>query len=222
MSRPMKLYNDDCLKIMKTMGDDSVDIIITDPPYGTNAGKYNTRRGIKYGNSRARSTDYGEVTWDNEIPSKEYFDEMQRISKNQVIFGGNYFSNYLAPSPCWIIWDKDNGANNFADCELAWCSFTSAIRKIKYKWHGFLQEDMMNKEVRIHPTQKPVRVFEWILERYATKGQTVLDPFMGSGSTAIAAQNLGFDFIGVEINSEYFDMARKRIEYEMQQHRLCF
>jgi site-specific DNA-methyltransferase (adenine-specific) len=147
---------------------------------------------------------------------------MQRVSKNQIIFGGNYFVEHLRNSSCWIVWDKDNGNTDFADCELAWCSFSSAVRRLKLRWNGMLQHNMKDKEIRIHPTQKPVRLFEWILEKYATQGQVIFDPFLGSGSSAIAAHNLGFEFIGAEREQSYFDSACKRIEAAQQQLKLGF
>ena len=212
----MQLYNDDCLNVMRLMADKSVDLILTDPPYGIGeaAGK-NKSRGNK-----AVAKDYGDLEWDNAIPSKAYFDEIMRVSKHQVIFGGNYFVEHLRNSSCWIVWDKDNGENDFADCELAWCSFSSAVRRLKLRWNGMLQQDMKNKEHRIHPTQKPVRLFEWILEKYAEPGWKIMDPFLGSGSTAIAANRLGFDFIGVEKEPSYFEAALERIPRETAQQLL--
>ncbi len=212
----MQLYNDDCLNVMRLMADKSVDLILTDPPYGIGeaAGKNKSRGKL------ATAKDYGNLQWDNAIPSKAHFDEMLRISKHQVIFGGNYFVEYLRNSPCWIVWDKDNGENDFADCELAWCSFSSAVRRLKLRWAGMLQHNMKEKEYRIHPTQKPVRLFEWILEKYAEPGWTIMDPFLGSGSTAIAANRLGYEFIGVEREQSYFEAALERIPREVAQGRL--
>ena len=212
----MQLYNDDCLNVMRLMDDKSVDLILTDPPYGIGeaAGKNKSRGNM------AVAKDYGDLEWDNAIPSKAYFDEIMRVSKHQVIFGGNYFVEHLRNSSCWIVWDKDNGENDFADCELAWCSFSSAVRRLKLRWNGMLQQDMKNKEHRIHPTQKPVRLFEWILEKYAEPGWKIMDPFLGSGSTAIAANRLGFDFIGVEKEPSYFEAALERIPRETAQQLL--
>ena len=212
----MQLYNDDCLNIMRLMADKSVDLIITDPPYGIGEAKKNN-------NSRsclAEAKEYTRMDWDNSAPSAEYFSEIMRVSKHQVIFGANHFVEHLRNSSCWIVWDKDNGENDFADCELAWCSFSSAVRRFKFRWQGMLQQDMKNKETRIHPTQKPVRLFEWILEKYAEPGWKIMDPFLGSGSTAIAAERLGFDFIGVEREQSYFEAALDRIPRETAQQKL--
>ena len=211
----MQLYNDDCLNVMRLMADKSVDLVLTDPPYGINVAKTGTVGVDKCGEVK----NYGALEWDASIPGAEYFSEIMRVSRHQVIFGANYFVEHLRNSPCWIVWDKDN-SGNFSDCELAWCSFSSAVRRFKYRWNGMLQQDMKNKEYRIHPTQKPVRLFEWILEKYAEPGWTIMDPFLGSGSTAIAANRLGFDFIGVEREQTYFEAALERIPRETAQQAL--
>jgi site-specific DNA-methyltransferase (adenine-specific) len=202
----------DCLEVMKGFADKSFDLVLTDPPYGIGeaAGK-NKSRGLL-----AISKDYGNEAWDNQIPSREYFDEMRRVSKNQIIFGGNYFVEYLENSPCWIVWDKDNGATNFADCELAWTSFKTAVRRFKFRWQGMLQENMgKHKEIRQHPTQKPVELFKWLIEKYTTEGDTILDPFMGSGTTLVAAKYLGRNATGIEISEKYCEIARSRLSQDM-------
>jgi len=201
-----KVHCADCLEFMKEMPDKCVDLVLTDPPYGIDVGKNDTVGGEKL----AKVTNYGKHGWDKAIPDKEIFNEMFRISKNQIIFGGNYMIEHLKSSPCWIVWDKDN-TGNFADCELAWTSFPSAVRKIKYRWNGMLQGNMLEKEKRVHPTQKPQPVMRWILEKYAQKSDLILDPFMGSGTTLCACQELGMDFIGIEIDPEYCKIAEKRI-----------
>ncbi len=213
------VYCGDCLELMKEIPDESVNLVFTDPPYGIGeaAGK-NRSRSKAFGslshaphNTRKRiipAKDYGFAAWDNSCPDQKAFSEIFRISQNQIIFGGNYFN--LPPSPCWLVWDKDN-SGDFADCELAWTSFSSAVRKFKFRWNGMLQEDMKHKEQRYHPTQKPVKLFMEILERYSKPGDVVLDPFLGSGTTAIAAKRLGRHFIGIELSPEYCEIARKRI-----------
>ena len=127
-------------------------------------------------------------------------------------FGGanHFISKIPFDSHCWIVWDKENGENDFADCELAWTSFESAVRKFEFRWAGMLQKNMKNKEVRIHPTQKPVALYEWLLTNYAKEGDRILDTHLGSGSSRIAAYNLGFDFVGCEIDKEYFDKQEER------------
>jgi len=136
---------------------------------------------------------------------------MFRVSKNQIIFGGNYFIEYLKNSPCWIFWDKDNQESFFADGELAWTSFKTRTRKFKWRWFGMLQEDMKNKEFREHPTQKPVELMKWILLNYSKENDLILDPFLGSGTTAVACQNLHRNFIGIEISPEYCEIAKSRL-----------
>jgi DNA modification methylase len=205
-----KLIHGDCLEAMKDMPDKSVDLVLTDPPYGIDAGNYK-RANTQHGNSVAKCSDYGFSDWDKKIPELAVFSEIFRISKNQIIFGGNYFTEYLKNSSCWLVWDKDNGDNNYADCELVWTSFTSAVRKIKYTWHGMLQQAGVKKEKRVHPTQKPVGVMSWILEHYSKEGDTVLDCFMGSGTTGVACKKLSRDFIGIELDADYFKIASDRI-----------
>ena len=119
---------------------------------------------------------------------------MCECSKNQIIFGGNYYADYLPPSSCWIVWDKLNGDSDFADCELAWTSFKTAVRKIQYRWNGMLQGDMKHKEKRVHPCQKPLPVMEWIIEKYTNKDAIILDCFAGSCTTAVACHRLGRKF----------------------------
>ena len=184
-------------------------MIITDPPYGINIAS----NGVIGGDNLGKAKDYGLCEWDKSIPSKEYFDEMKRISKNQVIFGGNYMIKFLEPSSCWIVWDKDN-TGNFADCELAWTSFNTAIRKFKHRWNGMLQEQMNWKEKRLHPTQKPVPLGRWILDNYAQEGDKIFDPFTGSGSFIVACKQKGFEYVGCEINKDYVDIANERLKQQ--------
>jgi len=201
-----KIYCMDCLEGMKEIPDKSIDLVITDPPYGI---KENNEHNLTRGDL-AKPTDYGHYDWDNQPAGKEHFDEIFRISKNQIIFGGNYFT--LPPSPCWIVWDKDNGGNDFADCELAWTSFKMAVRKFKWRWNGMLQEDPTHKEERVHPTQKPVKLFEWIIKNYAKEGDVICDPFFGSGACLVAAVRMGHSFIGFEKEQSYYDAAQIRIK----------
>ena len=204
-----KIICGDCLDYFKFIPDKSIDLILCDPPYGINAGDY-TRANTKYGASVAYCKDYGLANWDKEPMSDEQLIEIFRISKNQIMFGGNYFN--VPPSSCWIVWDKDNGDNGYADCELAWTSFKFAVRKFKYRWQGMLQEKMgRDKEIRFHPTQKPLALFKWILDKYSNPGDLVLDPFLGSGTTAVACKELDRDYIGIEISPEYCAIAEKRV-----------
>ncbi len=218
-----KIICGDCLEVMKDIPDKSVDLVLTDPPYGINIASNGKVGGNKpFGNSQGKvinAVDYKPQAWDKFTPSKEYFQEMMRVSKNQIIFGGNYFIEHLHNSSCWIVWDKDN-SGNFADCELAWTSFKTAVRKIKYRWNGMLQENMKEKEYRFHPTQKPIGLFEWILDNYSERGMTILDPFLGSGTTAIAALNTGRFFIGIEKEPKYVEIARQRVKAAQAQQSL--
>lgn len=213
-----QIYCGDCLELMKELPDKSIDLVLTDPPYGIQVarrGSIGTTSRVGFGGGKfgrksvVSPKKHVPPTWDNSPPSPEYFAEIFRVSKNQIIFGGNYFG--LPPSPCWIVWDKDNGTNDFADCELAWTSFKTSIRKFKYRWNGMLQEDMKHKEKRYHPTQKPVKLFMQILQKYSSPGDLVLDPFLGSGTTAIACRKLNMHYIGIEREPEYIEIARKRL-----------
>ena len=158
---------------------------------------------------------------DKASPEKAYFDELKRVSRNQIIFGANYMTTKInADSSCWIVWDKENGENNFADCELAYTSFKSAVRKFAFKWQGMLQGDMKHKEDRIHPNQKPVALYLWILKNYAKQGDKILDTHLGSGSSRIAAHEMGFDFVGCEKDSFYFMEQEKRFRQACSQQSL--
>lgn len=209
-----KIYNIDCLRLMEQMEDNSVDLIITDPPYGINIGtKVGVSGSVKVGGGKICKVNEYIGFDDTKIPSKQVFKEMIRVSKNQIIFGGNYFIEYLYNSPCWIVWDKDN-TGNFADCELAWTSFKSAVRKFIHRWNGMLQEDMKWKEKRYHPTQKPVPLGRWLLNTYAKKGDIIFDPFCGSGSFIVASHQLRYRYIGCDISAEYCGIANKRLQQE--------
>lgn len=205
------IKNIDCLEYMKTLPDNYFDLVITDPPYGIG------EKNIQNNKSRtvlAKATDWEDKgEWDNNIPNSEVFKEILRVSKNQIIFGGNYMTSNLPPSSCWIVWDKDNGSNDFADCELAWTSFKTSVRKFKWRWNGMLQDEMgLHKEKRLHPTQKPVPLGRWILDKYANKGDKIFDPFAGSGSFLVACHEKGFEFVGCEINEKYCDVINERLK----------
>lgn len=203
---------------MKEFPDKYFDLAIVDPPYGIgeNGDKNHTRGELaKAKNYKAFSGN------DIEPPSKEYFDELFRVSKNQIIWGANHFISKMPfDSSCWIVWDKDNGDNDFADCELAWTSFDSAVRKFKYRWNGMLQENMKNKEIRMHPTQKPVALYEWLLNRYAKPNDIILDTHVGSASSLIACHNTNHKFVGFELDEYYYKLSKQRLDTEMAQMRL--
>ena len=214
------ITNEDNMQLMARYEDNHFDLAIVDPPYGIGKSKY-TRPKEQYGNSQAKQRQY-DKDWDNETPDKEYFDELKRVSKNQIIWGANHFIENIpnSNSSCWVVWDKQNGNNDFADCELAYCSFKSAVRMTSIRWHGMLQHDMKNKEVRIHPTQKPVKLYEWLLMNYAKENDKILDTHLGSGSIAIASHNLGFELTACELDKEYFDSSIKRINNHVSQLRI--
>ncbi len=206
----MKFINDDCMNIMPNYPDRYFDLAIVDPPYGISEdGAKNHSRGLL-----AEPTKFTPKDWDKNSPDKSYFDELLRISKNQIIFGANHFISKIPyNSSCWIVWDKQNGTTDFADCELAWTSFKTAVRKYEFMWNGMLQGDMKNKQKRIHPTQKPIQLYDWILRNYAKKDYKILDTHLGSGSIAIACHNFGVkEFVGIEIDKEYFDSSKERFE----------
>ena len=205
----------DCLDIMRQLPDKCISLCLCDPPYGI--GESNERNATR--RNVCRPTDYGHYEWDSKRIPPEYFDEIRRISQNQIIFGGNYYGSILGDTPCYIVWDKDN-TGDFADCELAWTSFKTAVRKFKYRWNGMLQENMRDKEKRIHPTQKPVAIFEWILRLYSKPGDIILDPFLGSGTTVAACINLERQYIGIEISPDYVLASQQRIKKATEQRRL--
>lgn len=214
------IYLMDCMELMAQYPDNHFDLAIVDPPYGIDAGETFSGEKRKSGNGMAMKTAFEKKSWDSDIPKKEYFDELKRVSKNQIIWGANYMTTYLPPSMGWIVWDKDNGTTKFSDCELAYSSFDKALRKFKFMWNGMLQGDMNNKEQRIHPTQKPVKLYEWLLTNYAKSGDKILDTHLGSGSHAIACNNLGFELTACELDADYFEAACKRIKMESAQERL--
>lgn len=221
-----EVFNMDCLEAMRQMPDKCFDLAIVDPPYGIGAAD-NTGRGNKrHGAAATISKFYPNKDWDNAPPEWQYFSELKRISSNWILWGANHYLESLFAAgmrinaSCWVVWDKVNGENDYADCELALTSFLSAVRRFQYKWHGMLQNDMKNKEVRIHPTQKPVALYRWLLSKYAKPGDRILDTHLGSGSSRIAAYDMGFDFTGYELDKEYFDAADKRFQLAIQQQSL--
>jgi DNA modification methylase len=205
------LYLGDCLDILPTLP--KVDAVITDPPYGINviAATYQNAK-TKPGNALAHKTNYDKSeTWDVGPPPAALIESMRQCSKWQAIFGGNYFD--LPPSSCWLVWDKLNGDNDFADCELAWTNWPKAVRRIQWRWNGMLRQ---GNEERFHPTQKPLQVMAWVID-LCPKADTILDPFMGSGTTGVAAIQRGKVFTGIEREPKYFDIACRRIEQAQKQ-----
>lgn len=203
LAEGVTLYCGDCLEVLPTVGD--FDAVVTDPPYGIGESNRNFASRSKLANADK----YSRSDWDNQPISDEHIAAMRACSRWQIIFGGNYFR--LDPTSCWLVWDKQNGANDFADCELAWTNLDKAVRRITWRWAGMLQQDMANKEDRQHPTQKPLEVMRWAVGHLPDKAVKILDPFMGSGTTGVAAVKLGRQFTGIEIDPGYFDIACRRI-----------
>lgn len=170
-------------------------------------------KGQRIGTGVANQKGYHSELWNQQKPDSQYFKELFRVANNQIVWGGNYFTDNLAETQCWIVWDKLKPKGvNFADCELAWTSFNERSRMFRFLWNGMLQGDMKNKEDRIHPTQKPVALYKWILSEYANKGNLILDTHVGSASSLIACEELGFDYVGFEIDEEYYRQAKERLD----------
>ena len=208
--------NEDCMEGMARYPDKYFNLAIVDPPYGIGEDGGDKKRGQK----SIKTPIYNKKNWDSEPPKIEYFNELLRVSKNQIIFGANHFINNIPyNSSCWIVWDKDN-TGDFADAELAYTSFKSAVRIFKFRWNGMLQQNMKDKEQRIHPTQKPIALYKWLLQNYAKQGDKILDTHLGSGSSRIAAYEMGFDFTGFELDKDYFEAQEKRYRNHIAQLKL--
>lgn len=229
-------YNMDCMEAMRQMPDNAFDLAVVDPPYGIDicsqtvnvereraavggVGAFGGKKNASWRRPIITPKIYHAFN-DQKPPDAEYFSELKRVSKNQIIWGGNYFLDYLGSTPCMIFWDKGRDGLNFADGELAWTSFKSPARRFLFKWNGMLQEDMKNKEFRIHPTQKPVELYKWVYRTFAKEGDKILDTHLGSGSSRIAAYDMGIDFTGYEIDKTYFDLQEKRFTAHAAQFNL--
>jgi site-specific DNA-methyltransferase (adenine-specific) len=199
-----EVYNIDCMEYMKQFQDKYFDLAIVDPPYGINI---NISIGRRKGDKKSNYHKF--AGGDTSIPTKEYFEELFRVSKNQIIWGANYMTEFLNPSPCWLLWDKGFSEDvTFAQFEMAWTSFISSAKKFDK------HPSQLN---RIHPTQKPIALYRWILQKYANQGDKILDTHLGSGSSRIAADMECFDFYGCELDKEYFEASCKRFdEYKSQ------
>jgi len=199
-----EVYNCDCMELMAKYPDGYFELAIVDPPYGINVNVNMGRR------KNDKKSNYHKFAGnDSSIPDKKYFDELKRISKNQIIWGGNYMTEYLKPSPCWLMWDKKFSEEvSFAQFELAWTSFSSSAKKY---------DKSPNQQGRIHPTQKPVALYKWLLDNYAKKGDKILDTHLGSGSSRIACYDFKFDFVGCELDKDYFDLMEDRFKKHISQ-----
>ena len=213
----VKLILGDCLDVMKTMPDKSVDAVITDPPYGVGRDKgFEGFEGFGgFGTPIARIRYKGD--WDKARPDKVYFDEIIRISEMALVFGGNYFADYLPVGNHWVVWDKRQTMPTFGDCELVWTNVKrNSVKWITREWNGLLGKE----ESREHATQKPLKIMRWLIENYTDEGDTVIDPFMGSGTTGVACIEYDRNFIGIEIDETYYKIAERRIKESQMQPRL--
>ena len=206
--RGIVIYHGDCREIVPSLG--KFDLLLTDPPYGIGEG--NQKRILSRANAAA-ARDYGHSEWDSEPPDRELLKVVLNCSKWKILWGGNYFEG-LSGQRGWLVWDKDNGGNDFADCELAWTNLESAVRKFTWRWAGMLQQNMADKDTRFHPTQKPVALMAWCIER-AGEVQNILDPFAGSGTTGRAAKDLGRKCTMIEREEKYCEIAARRMEQEV-------
>jgi site-specific DNA-methyltransferase (adenine-specific) len=219
----IELLNCDCMEYMKDVPDKYFDLAIVDPPYGIGEDKNKTVYGKagKAGTFINRDARFKDKEWDATIPSPQYFIELKRVSKHQIIWGGNYFTEYLSPTKAWVFWyKKETNPNNknFSDGELAWTSFKDITRMVSIDWIGFGY--INSSEKKIHTSQKPVQLYKWLLKNYAKPDFKIIDTHLGSGSSAIAAYDFGCDFVGCEIDKDYYDAAVKRFEIHKMQQKL--
>jgi site-specific DNA-methyltransferase (adenine-specific) len=216
----LSITNEDNMLLMARYPDNYFDLAIVDPPYGIDVDNREDHGKKRSKKSASKSKDYAKKGWDSEVPKEEYFTELFRVSKHQVIWGVNYYP-YIFFNGGRIFWDKGT-AEGFSsgDGELAFCSKTNTIRKVSIVWNGMIQHDMSNKETRIHPTQKPVALYKWLLDKYAKPNDKILDTHLGSGSIAIACHDYGFDLTACELDKEYFDKAMTRINNHVAQQKL--
>jgi site-specific DNA-methyltransferase (adenine-specific) len=213
----IELKHIDCMKYLETLEENAFDLAICDPPYGLDIAKSGS-----LGRDKFKKKD-----WDKQTPKQEFFDELKRVSKNQIIWGWNYMTDKLPPCKGFIYWNKLNHHDNRSQGELAYCSIEGLSRHFEYMWdgnrYGFKNqkiEGVGKPSIRIHPTQKPVKLYEWLLMNYAKQGDKILDTHLGSGSIGIACHNLGFDLVGCELDKEYYEAACKRLEQHKSQLRM--
>lgn len=204
-----RVFNMDCMDYMRSIEDGYFELAVVDPEYGIDVANMNMGVGKSKKSSKIKNRKWKPKNWDKGVPDDSYFIELFRISKNQIIWGGNYFN--LPSFKHYIIWDKEIPKGlSFSDCELAWTSFNKAQRMFRYSAY-------LDKASKFHPTQKPVKLYEWILMNYAKEGDKILDTHLGSGSSRIAAYNLGFDFTGLELDEEYFNASCNRFNTHKKQ-----
>lgn len=212
--------NEDCMIGMARYPDKYFDLAIVDPPYGIGEDvdkirDYNTKS-CKAWKGRKPKT-YEGKGWDSATPNTEYFIELFRVSRNQIIWGGNYFSDMLPPTGAWVIWDKQVVMPTFSDGELAWCSINNSIKIARFLWAGYRKCEETD---RFHPTQKPVALYKWLLKNYAKQGDKILDTHVGSASSLIACYDMGFDAVGFELDPDYYKASKRRLDDFMRQPKL--
>lgn len=217
-----KVYNMDCIELMQEMKAQGIkaDWLITDPPYGISfASACALRGGKQYGKSLAPNRQYLYKDWDDKRIDRKYFDLMFEVSKNQIIFGANYYTDYLPPTKSWLVWDKrcsEKMQNDFCDCEFMWCS-QGVARIFRYLYNGMLEGNMKNKQQRFHPTQKPLQIMYQLINYYTKENDLIFDPFMGSFTTAVACHKLNRNFLGAEIDKDYYKLGSERLAKEQAQ-----
>ena len=210
----IQITQEDNMELMARYPDNHFDLAIVDPPYGIGADKAQNAGGEKFGYKKYKDSD-----WDGEIPSAEYFNELRRVSKNQIIWGGNYMTEHLPPSMGWIIWDKGQRGFSLADGEMAWTSFNKAMRIFEFSRAGCIKSNNTMTE-KFHPTAKPFELYKYCLDKYAKPNDKILDTHLGSGSIAIACHDYGFELTACELDKEYYDKAIERITNHVSQKRL--
>jgi len=211
-----EVFNMDCIEGMKQYPDKHFELAIVDPPYGINFGEFNRTNKASTG-ERVKANKYKNSNWDDSIPNDLYFNELKRVSQNQIVWGGNYFPQlWLNGCKGFIFWFKGNPVENFSDGELAWTSFNKVAKQFDYRYYGNLQGKTSAIE-KIHPTQKPIDLYKWLLQNYAKEGDKILDTHLGSGSSRISAYDMGFEFTGFELDKDYFDASEKRFQQHIQQ-----
>lgn len=219
---PSVVYNEDCVEALKRFSDNHFDLAIVDPPYGIGAGKKSFQSGTR------KSYSHTDKDWDASTPTDEYWNELFRVSKNQIVWGANYYADKLPISRGWVYWHKMVLTDNYSQGELAWTSFDCVMKFIEYKYQGnylgfrnsITTQSSTKEETRIHPTQKPIALYEWLLKEFAEEGNLILDTHLGSGSSRIACQKMGFDFTGFEIDQEYYNKQEKRFKDFVSQLRM--
>jgi len=214
------VYNMDCMEGMKQYPDKHFDLAVVDPPYGIGADRKNSISKLQTKSSACKSIYYGVQNWDDNTPAEDYFIELKRVSKHQIIWGVNYYKvSFLNGGR--IYWDKCVTMPTYSDGEIAYISMINSIKSVRLAWHGMIQNDMKNKETRIHPTQKPVALYDWIYKNYLSDGGKVLDTHLGSGSNRIAAHKAGnIDFTGYELDKDYYEAQEKRYKNFIAQLRM--